>query len=33
LVGRLCEMIQQTVEMDLTPPLPATLKALFREAA
>lgn len=29
-VGRLCEMIQQTVEMDLTPPEPATLQELFK---
>ena len=32
-VGRLCEMIQQTVEMDLIPPAPTTLDELFREAA
>lgn len=32
-VGRLCELIQQTVEMDLTPPEPATLGQLFGEAA
>ena len=30
-VGRLCEMIQQTVEMDLTPPEPQTLGELFGE--
>lgn len=28
-VGRLCELIQQTVEMDLTPPAPATVQELF----
>lgn len=32
-VGRLCEMIQQTVEMELTPPEPETLGQLFGEAA
>ncbi|MDY0975026.1 hypothetical protein SOM61_08630 [Massilia sp. CFBP9012] len=33
IVGRLCEMIQQTVEMELTPPEPETLGQLFGEAA
>lgn len=28
-VGRLCEMIQQTVEMDLTPPDPKNVQELF----
>ena len=32
-VGRLCEMIQQTVEMDLTAPEPQTVQELFGEAA
>lgn len=27
--GRLCEMIQQTVEMELTPPAPQTVQELF----
>lgn len=32
-VGRLCDLIQQTVEMDLLPPPPATVQELFGEAA
>jgi hypothetical protein len=32
-VGKLCEMIQQTVEMDLIAPEPTTLGELFKEAA
>lgn len=31
-VGRLCEMIQQTVEMDVLPPAPATVQELFGDA-
>lgn len=32
-VGRLCELIQQTVEMELTPPEPQNMRELFRDAA
>lgn len=30
-VGRLCELIQQSIEMDVTPPEPETLQELFGE--
>lgn len=32
-VGRLCEMIQNSIEMDITPPAPETVQELFGEQA